>query len=153
MLGSLRQLVAKALSETREDSPDRDHALRVATAALLIEMSRADYDGGSVPEKRLIERLLREQFALSAAETAELFELGEREAADAVSLHDFTRVLHDSLRESDKHAIVEMLWRVAYADRELDRYEDHLVRKVADLLYVRHADLIAIRNRVKGGDN
>jgi uncharacterized tellurite resistance protein B-like protein len=43
-----------------------------------------------------------------------------------------------------------MLWQVALADERLDKHEDYTVRKIADLLYVTHSDLIRIRNRVRG---
>jgi uncharacterized tellurite resistance protein B-like protein len=65
-----------------------------------------------------------------------------------VSLQSFTRRLVDELSESERHRVVEMLWRVALADRRLDKREDYVVRQVADLLYVSQSDLIRIRNRV-----
>ncbi len=67
----------------------------------------------------------------------------------AVSLHDFTRALHDALSEPEKIEVVRMLWQVAHADGELDRYEDYLVRKIADLLYVPTGDVIRVRNEVR----
>jgi len=67
-------------------------------------------------------------------------------------LQDYTRTLHEKLTVSEKHEIVEMLWRVALADERLDKHEDHLVRKIAGLLYVSHGDLIRIRNRVYAAD-
>jgi len=57
--------------------------------------------------------------------------------------------LHEQLSLAEKHDVVEMLWRVAFADLHLDKHEDHLVRKVAGLLYVSHGDLIRIRNEVR----
>jgi uncharacterized tellurite resistance protein B-like protein len=65
-----------------------------------------------------------------------------------VSLQSFTRRLVEQLTEAEKHRVVEMLWRVALADRHLDKHEDYVVRQVADLLYVSQRDLIRIRNRV-----
>ena len=77
-----------------------------------------------------------------------LVQAAEQEADYAVSLQSFTRELHENLTIKEKHVVIEMLWRVALADSQLDKYEDYLVRKVADLLYVPHQDLIRIRNRV-----
>ena len=71
-----------------------------------------------------------------------------READRAVSLQSFTRRLVEQLSEAERLRVVEMLWRVALADRRLDKREDYLVRQVAELLYVSQSDLIRIRNRV-----
>ena len=66
------------------------------------------------------------------------------------SEHDKARVQLDKLEEvAEKQRVVEMLWQVALADSRLDRHEDHLVRRIAELLYVPHSDLIRIRNRVR----
>ena len=80
-----------------------------------------------------------------------LLDEARREADRAVELQQFTRRLHEQLSEAEKLRIVEMLWRVALADKKLDKHEDHLVRRIAELMYVRHSDLIRIRNRVRGG--
>ena len=127
---------------------DRERALRVATAALLVELSHADFESTAV-ERETIANLIREHFELSTAEADEILNVADDEAGRAVSLHDFTRLLHDNLEPWEKHKVIEMLWRVAYADTRLDKYEDHFVRKVADLLYVSHKDLVRIRHKVK----
>ena len=69
-----------------------------------------------------------------------------------MELQQFTRRLHEQLTLAEKHRVVEMLWQVALADRSLDKHEDHLVRRIAELLYVSHSDLIRIRNRVRSAD-
>jgi len=73
-----------------------------------------------------------------------------RSASDqAIELQRFTRRLHEQLSVVEKQRVVEMLWQVALADKRLDKHEDHLVRRIAELLYVPHSDLIRIRNRVR----
>lgn len=126
----------------------REHALRVATALLLVEVARADFDDGP-KEMQAVLDLLRRHFDLSEAETRLLVEEARREADHAVELQAFTRRLHEAVDKAEKERIVEMLWRVALADAHLDKHEDHLVRRVADLLYVPHRDVIRIRNRVR----
>jgi uncharacterized tellurite resistance protein B-like protein len=72
------------------------------------------------------------------------------EANRSVELQAFTRRLHEQLSAAEKLRVVEMLWQVALADERLDKHEDFVVRKIADLMYVPHSDLIRIRNRVRG---
>jgi uncharacterized tellurite resistance protein B-like protein len=148
MLKALTDLMEQTFGP-RKGEPDSDgaHALDLATALLLIEVSRADFQQDSA-EADEIETLLRGHFDLNEDEIALLIEQATAEADHAASLQQFTRTLHESLGVSEKHKIVEMLWRVALADRHLDKHEDHLIRRIAGLLYVSHSDLIRIRNDV-----
>ena len=147
MLDRLKELLARTTPGA--DEVDDERVLRVATAALLVEMARADFSEDQAEHEEIL-RVLRRHFALdlSAAE-ALLGEAAER-ADESVSLHEFTQLLHGQLSEDDKHRIVEMLWRVALADAELDKHEDYLVRKISDLLYVSHTDLMRLKHRVLG---
>jgi len=151
MLKELREILNKTLEKSNEGNEDRDHGLRLATATLLVEIVRADYEEELVEGEAVFVQL-REFFSLSEEETALLIQEAEREADHAVSLQEFTRALHEQLSIGEKHSVIEMLWRVALADSKLDKHEDSLIRKVAELLYVPHNDLIRIRNRV-GGDS
>ena len=148
MLRELREILNRTLTEDREDDGDRDHALRLSTATLLVEVVRADYDEDRA-EGQAVFDLLQRFFDLPDDETRLLIREAEQEADHSVSLQSFTRVLHEQLTLAEKRSVIEMLWRVALADSRLDKHEDHLVRKVAGLLYVPHGDLIRIRNRVK----
>ncbi|MEE8236795.1 MAG: TerB family tellurite resistance protein [Gammaproteobacteria bacterium] len=149
MLKQLRDIFDKTLiNADQEDAQSREHALRLATATLLIEVVRADYEV-DVKEIDATIRQLRAHFDLTEDETLLLVKEAEEKADHSVSLQDFTRVLHKQLSEAEKHSVIEMLWRVALADDYLDKHEDYVVRKVAGLLYVRHNDLIRIRNAVK----
>lgn len=136
-----------AKGEESEDDAAREHALQLATAVLMIEVARADFDRSGTEDKAIAD-LLEAHLGLSKAEIAELVDEAEEKADRSASLQSFTRRLHEGLSHAEKLSIIEMLWRVALADETLDKYEDHLIRKVAGLLYVSHSDLIKIRNRV-----
>lgn len=128
---------------------DEAHALRLATAVLLVEVARADFNEDLVEEQTIAE-LLSRHLDLSDEEIERLVENAKSEADHSASLQAFTRELHEALSVEEKLDIVEMLWRVALADEYLDKHEDHVIRKIAGLLYVSHGDLIRIRNRVRG---
>lgn len=148
MLGKLRELLSGGAAG--DDTPeDPARALRVATAALLVEMSRADY-AEDTRERDEILRALQRHFSMDVEAAGKLLDRASDRADESVSLHEFTQLLHAELEVHEKHAIVEMLWRVALADAELDKHEDYLVRKIADLLYVSHTDLMRLKHRVLG---
>ncbi len=150
MLARLNALFDRAFGAEREPSAgEREHALRVATALLLIEVARADYADDLAEDAKMLESL-QQFFALGEAEAKLLLEEARREADRAVELQTFTRRLHEQLSVAEKHRVVEMLWQVAYADQRLDKHEDYLVGRIGELLYVSRSDLIRIRNRVRG---
>ena len=139
-----------AFARDADDPAAREHALRVATALLLIEVARADYADDFAEDAAMLASL-KQFFALDDTAAALLLEEARSTADQAVELQQFTRRLHEQLSVAEKQRVVEMLWQVALADRRLDKHEDHLVRRIAELLYVSHSDLIRIRNRVRGG--
>lgn len=124
---------------------EQEHAYQLAAAALLIEMTRADHDVKGI-ERNAVTRALTRAFDLDDSETAELVALAERQADDATSLYEFTRLINDHFEADQKQHFVELLWSVALADGEIDKYEEHLVRKVADLIYVPHQAYIRAKH-------
>lgn len=134
--------------ETATAAPSRAEAVRLATAALLVETMRADFEARD-EEREAVAGLLERHFGLTAAEAAELVGDAERAADRAVSLYEFTAALNAHLAPGEKLDVIELLWRACHADGRLDKYEDHLVRKLADLLHVGHGDLVRLRLKVE----
>ena len=151
MLRKLAALFDGAFARETEDPAAREHGLRVATALLLIEVAKADF-ADDVAEDETMLASLKQFFALDDTAAALLLEEARGTADRAVELQQFTRRLHEQLSVSEKQRVIEMLWQVALADRKLDKHEDHLVRRLAELLYVPHSDVIRIRNRVRSAE-
>ena len=130
--------------------PDPEHAIRLAAAALLIEVARADVEVEEA-EARLIERLLVETLDLDPREVDELVELAQAEIAEGASLHQFTHLINQHYDVADKRRFMEQLWRVAWSDGRIDDYEEHLLRRLAELLHLRHREFMQARHAVLGG--
>ena len=128
--------VAEAIaSEDQQPAADRDETIRMATAVLMIDVARADHVFDESEFDRVLE-LVQSHFDLPAEQAAELVIAASEKAEDLVSAYDFTKVLHDHLDHGEKARVVDLLWRIAYADGRLDKYEDSLVLKISDLLHV-----------------
>ena len=127
---------------------DLDHALRVATATLLVEVVRADF---LVQEDELLRlrSILQLQFALTVEELDALLEHAEEGADKMVSLQHVTRLLNENFDHVMKLRVVEMMWELVYADGEKNHYEEHLIRQVADLLYISHSEFIRARHKAE----
>ena len=135
-------------SNTDESDSSHEDKLQLATAALLLEIARSDFDIAE-EERQSIANSLKTTFKLSESELNDLLELAELEVKEAVSLHQFTRLIHDNYTTADKKEIIRLLWTVAYADNVLDKYEEALIRKVSDLLYVSHKDFTHAKSQAK----
>lgn len=146
MLAAIQDFFRLKIEPDMQVGPDQ-HGLQLATAALMFEMLRAD-DDEHPDERHALERALQKCFALSESETRQLAQLAEREADDSVSLHQFTGLINRHFTPGEKIRVVEMLWQVAYADGSLDRYEEALVRKIAELIYVPHREFMQAKHRV-----
>lgn len=125
-----------------------EQALRLATAALLIEVTRADYQVQQ-SERKAVVGAVRDLFGLSRQETDELIALAEEEVDGSVSLYQFTQLVDREFSQQQKARVIEMMWRVAFADLDKDHNEEYLVRKVADLLHVPHSTFIRTRHNVE----
>ena len=150
MLDAVKQFFSDHLQTAQVDDDNDEHAVSVAAAALLIEVGRADFDF-SDDEEAKVANLLRAQLNISDAEIAELIALAKQESSDATSLHGFTRLVHDNYSVEQKCRLMEHLWSVALADGEIDRYEDYVLRKIADLIYLSHQDFVKAKLRVMEG--
>lgn len=151
MIRTIKEFFESQIQAPSASSPASERALQLATAALLMEVSRADHDVKD-DERRAISDAVSGIFALSPDDTAALLRLAEEEAAAAVSTYQFTALIDKQFSPEQKLRVVELLWRVAYADAEKDRHEEHLIRRIADLLHVSHKDFIAAKLAVRPRD-
>ena len=144
MIDALKRLFEQSLAPATSGNADGAHAQNLAVAALLVEMIRADHQVSDA-ERDAVARALHDVLKLDDAEVDVLLRAAEGSADDATSLFEFTRVINERFEHDDKVRIVEQLWQVAYSDGELEKHESHLVRKVADLLHLRHREYIAAK--------
>ena len=138
MLENLKRLFNSFNEVTTENEvPD----FKTAVAALLVEVMRAD-DELQAQEQEMILALLQKHFGLSIEEASTLVSDASSSLDDAIDYYRFSKQINDNTSAEQRIEILELLWQLAYADGKLDRYEEHVIRKVADLLYVTHSDFI-----------
>ena len=123
------------------DAQERSERIEVATCVLLLEMAHAD-DTLAEVEERLIEKLMRQQFDLSAESTGELMELARAEQEKSVDLYRYGRQIHENLTREEKQDVLRNLWRVIFADGVMDMYEESLARQMTALLRLTHREMI-----------
>ena len=130
-------------------APARDDLERV-TALLLVEIARSDHEVDTA-EHAAIRDALAAASSLEPAEIDALVDEALAEADATLSLHEHVRRVNASLDRDGRVALVEQMWRVALADGDIDRYEEYTIRKLADLLYIKHRDFMRAKLRVLEG--
>ena len=134
-------------SETQTDERTIEERLRLSAAALMVEVSRADHDMTDVETTR-IHALLKTSLQLRDEQIDQLLSTAKEDSENATSLYQFTSLIHEHYSIAQKTTLFEHLWEVAYADGELDKYEESLLRKVADLIYLPHQHFIQSKHVV-----
>ncbi|MCA3213954.1 MAG: TerB family tellurite resistance protein [Burkholderiales bacterium] len=146
MISSLRRFFESHIAAAAPADPE--HGLRLATAALLVEVVRIDRDTQEA-EREAVRRAVHEKFGLAAGEADVLMALAEAEIAQANDYYQFTSLINQRFSQPQKERMIELMWQVAYADAALSAHELHLMRKVAGLLHVPDSAYIAAKMRAK----
>ena len=123
------------------ERPTEAHTLELAVAALMFEVVRADVDKDPA-EYEAVKSLLSTSFSLTADELKDLMEDGESNADSAVDLVQFTRVINAHYDGEQRADLVFRLWSIAFADNQLDKYEEHAIRRISELLHVPHSRFV-----------
>ena len=138
MIEKIKNLFSKKVLEAEADSTSAD---QLATAALLIEVMVID--GNLDPDEiQSISATLARMLDLSAQQVDELIELSQAEVREATSLYQFTSEINKHFDHNKKLSLMTAMWRVAFADGHLDKHEENIIRRVADLLHIRHSEYI-----------
>jgi len=136
-------LIASASS----NSFDSEHAVRLAMASLMIEVAESDYHD-TPEEHETVLNIIKNSFDLSDTETNEIVDLARQEHADSIDYFQFTSLINQHYSAAQRIELIEKLWQVAFADHKLDKHEEHVIRRVADLIHVAHSDFMKTKFKV-----
>lgn len=145
MIERLKKLFSVAESEPVE--PDT-HQLAVAATALMVQLSRVDNQEDERELKTIVDCAVKAH-QITQEEAEEILHDALAHAEDATSLYQFTGQINDHLDQQQKQSLLESIWRVAFADGRIDKYEEHLIRRMADLLHLNHREFMQARHRAE----
>lgn len=148
MIDLVKRFFGKTTKGGHEDQgKEKPHDIRLATCALLLEMANIDGEF-SESERGNIINILKRDFNLSDEYAEELIKASNEELAGSVDLWRFTNLINRNYSMEEKIRIIEMVWKIAYTDGKLDKYEDYLIHKLARLLNLTHRQLIESKLKV-----
>jgi uncharacterized tellurite resistance protein B-like protein len=146
MLTKLQNFFNQYLSDNTEHTAPLEHRLQLACAVLMVEMTHADEQVDKQEEAKL-RQLIKQRFELNSDEIEAIIELAHDEKHGATDYYQYTSLLNTHYSQQQKIKLVEDLWMLAFADGHLDKYEEHLLRRLADLLHVPHQDFIRTKHK------
>ena len=146
MISKFKKFLEATLNNDSEvDALPLEKQLQVATAALFVEMTLSD--NVVLPEEKTsIEASLTEAFGLTSNELSDVMALAQEKIDKAACLYEFTQLINTKYLTEQNIEVVRLLWRIAYADNQLDKYEELMIRKVSDLLHVSHSQMIKAKH-------
>ena len=150
MLKSIQNIFKRKENESVVDSKKSEQELTYAS--LLIEVINSDNKFDDRERDKLLE-ILSSKLDIHKEELDNFTELAQKKSEDSTSLYEFTREINDQYEYEEKVSLITDLWGIAYSDGKLDKYEDYVIRKIADLIYVSHADFIKSKLKVKNAIN
>lgn len=115
----------------------------------MIEVATID-DSFDTLELRTLSRLLQQQFDLTEEQIEPLIEMARQEHHNATSLYQFTQLVNSECSPEEKYLLITNMWRIAYADREIDKYEEYIIRRVADLIHISQSDFVRAKHEARG---
>ena len=145
MLSTIRDFFERNIGGGPAQDP---HSIELATAALLVEAMRIDAEATDAERDAVLEAV-RGKFGLSGAEAETLIALAEEEMRQATDYYQFTSLINQRFTQAQKERVLELMWRVAYADSVIDAHEQHLMRKIAALLHLPDSAYIAAKLRAR----
>lgn len=148
MFAHIRDYFEKQILNAQEEDVPENRPEELATAALLIEVMIVD---GNLAEQELasISKTLQTLLNLSAEDVGDLVALSQAEVDQATSLYEFTSQINQHFDLNQKMNLMTSMWRVAFADGHLDKHEENIIRKVSELIHLRHGEYIKCKLAAK----
>tara|TARA_B100000700_G_scaffold155965_1_gene173219 strand:+ start:359 stop:802 length:444 start_codon:yes stop_codon:yes gene_type:complete len=139
MLKKISNIFKKKVTET----PDEESlsSISKACSSLLIEVALSDKDFDE-EEITSMKEILKTTHGVSEETIKEVVSNAKQTVDESTSLYNYTREVNDNFSYDDKLLLLQSLWDIAYADGNVDKYEEHLIRKISDLIYISHSDFI-----------
>ena len=144
MINKIKDLLNNYSKKEEIIEEDKISPLDKACSALLIEVAFADkiFDQTEITSLKIS---LKETYNLDDAIINDLILDAEKTVEESTSLYEYTRVVNDKFSYADKLKLISRIWKLAFADGNLDKYEEHLIRKISDLIHISHSDFIRIK--------
>lgn len=143
MISYIKRLFEDTTRENRQNADSQETL--IACLALLIEVSKSDHDIDPQEIQQIV-TLAGSHFNVAKEQQSQLLKLAKSLSKQATSLYEYTSLVNEQYSDDEKYSLILAMWKVAFADGRIDRYEEHLIRRVADLIYIPHIQFIQAKH-------
>ena len=150
MFDYLKKMIAvtEETLTSQKNPPGHFKKIQIATAALFIEIAKADGEI-SADERKKIVKNMEEMFDLDDECVENLIKLSEQRVNESISVYEFSSIINENFLREEKYQLIKNLWKIVYADNHLDQYEDRLMKIIGSTLNLDHKDIIDAKLEVK----
>jgi len=148
MLKILKKYLLPEFASQGAESINQEQRLQIAMCVLLLEMANVD-DEFSLSEKTMIREILEEEIGIPKENVKEIMGIAQQDRNQTIDLYEYTSFINKNFSLEERKTLIELIWKVVYADGVLDKYEDYLIHKLTQLLHLHNDDLIDAKLKVK----
>jgi len=147
----LANWLKQVFADTNETTTDTNKTA-LAAIGLVVEVIQADQRCTN-EELQQLRNVALDTFTVSADQVDSLIANALDDHNNRVSIQPLTRLINETFSAQQKADLVKAMWRVAFADGTLEKYEEGAIRKTADLLYIPHSVFIKTKLQVTEENN
>jgi len=132
-------------NHSKVENKNDNFEIELTAAVLAYEFARSD---GEISESEL--SLLFDEIKKISTKVGKKEEiiLGiiEEYSKNSVSFYEFIDDINTNYTKEDKLSLIQFLFNVAYADKILEVSEERLIRRIADLIKIKHIEVLKIKD-------
>ena len=152
MFEKLKATFAARVKQPSITEDDEQQQVALAAALLLLEVAWADHEIED-REIDLVRMSLQTLYSIDEDEVNAVVTEAKRKHEEVTSIYPFTRSLNEQLSLDEKRLLLAELWKLNAFDGSPFHYEENTIRRIAELLYLSHADFINAKLAVKVSEN
>ena len=122
--------------------------IELTAAVLAYEVARSD---GEVSDTEL--NVLMEEIGIISKKVgkdqSEILKIIEIYSKDSVSFYEFIHDINQNYSKEEKISLLKFVWKIAYADGQLDVNEEKLIRRLADLIKIKDIEVLKLKDLIK----
>lgn len=122
--------------------------IELTASVLAYEIARSDGDISDSELVILLEEIKKISSKVNRSEDA-ILDIVKEFSKNSISFHEFIEDINKNYSKKDKLLLIKFLWDIAYADKVLEVNEERLIRRIADLIYIKDIEVLKLKSDSK----
>tara|TARA_B100000902_G_scaffold13586_1_gene16526 strand:+ start:369 stop:800 length:432 start_codon:yes stop_codon:yes gene_type:complete len=131
----------KKIFKKKSQEEEKISDINLACAIILLEVSYSDFEIKDTEVEKML-KFFETDLNLSKEKSLWLHKEAQKLHRDTNCLRKYIKLINDTYSKEEKINLINIAWKIARADNEIDKYEEHRIRKISELLYLNHSEFI-----------